>query len=62
MTGESWRYPEVKAKNREFWVPQSCYLNTYHIYYEDAYAYEKKHGMILFHLDYSKDKLNNISA
>ena len=32
MTGESWRYPEVKTKNREFWVLRSCYLIPYHIY------------------------------
>ena len=32
MTGESWRYPEEKTKNREFWGLRSCYLIPYHIY------------------------------
>ena len=31
ILGESWRYVEVKAKNREFWVLRSCYLIPYHI-------------------------------
>ena len=32
ITGESWKYPVVKIKINEFWVPRSCYLFPYHIW------------------------------